>query len=492
MSAQNTKYGYMTIGTQTSDTSPVQTNQAVARVDGDIMKTTEIVKNSSIQNIYNNSSAVVDGNTTTEWSINMELSPVDIVRFLYGVLGAITSTDVSSATDGSVYKHQIDHGLCQLPAFSIEQKNGWCGGGASQPDGQNTMISRAFGCKVDKVEISIEEGILKAATDVKAYGAFDVAFLTANITAKGTAKTITGVTWASNQATFTSNAHGYTAGTIVKVAGMTPSGYNGTYKIVSVATNTFVVAKTTNPGVFSAGGTATKQAMATCNTGGVKGLVAGDTMRAFERSTSTYEQNTLSFVDEDNDVLAFDTDFVSALFTVANNTKFELVAKTISYGTPQLFGFKNVKVKTGTNLTLAATGTEYDLNTMKLTMNNNIETKFGTKYNTIKETGGDYMMELGLLFNDLVIRDQFRKRSEQAMIIEIDNGTVISGTDTNNATYKIKIEIPRFVYETREAPTASGGLIEETATGLILHSTAEGYSVRVSVWNNKNNTYYGV
>lgn len=490
--AQNTKYWYMTIGTQTSDTSPVQTNQAVARVDGDIMKTTEIVKNSSIQNIYNNASAVVDGNTTTEWSVNMELSPVDIVQFLYGVLGAITSTDVSSATDGSVYRHQIDHGLCQLPSFSIEQKNGWCGGGASQPDGQNTMISRAFGCKVDKVEISIEEGILKAATDVKAYGAFDVAFLKTNITAKGTAKTITGATWASNQATFTSNAHGYVAGDIVKVAGMTPTGYNGTYKVVSVTTNTFIVAKTTNPGVFSSGGTATKQAMAKFNTWWVKGLVIGDTVRFLERATGTYETNTLSFVDEDNDVLAFDTNFVSTILTVANDTKVELVQKTISYGTPQLFGFKNVKVRTWDTLTLATTGTEYDLNTMKLTLNNNIETKFGTKYNTIKETGGDYMMELGLLFNDLVIRDQFRKRSEQAMIIEIDNGTIISATDTNNATYKIKIEIPRFVYETREAPTASGGLIEETATGLILHSTAEGYSVRVSVWNNKSNTYYGV
>lgn len=50
------------------------------------------------------------------------------------------------------------------------------------------------------------------------------------------------------------------------------------------------------------------------------------------------------------------------------------------------------------------------------------------------------------------------------MIIEIDNGSIVSPTDTNNQTYKIMIEVPRFVYETREAPTASGGLIEESAT----------------------------
>ena len=76
------------------------------------------------------------------------------------------------------------------------------------------------------------------------------------------------------------------------------------------------------------------------------------------------------------------------------------------------------------------------------------------------------------------------------MIIDIDNGTIISPTDTNAQTYKIRIEIPRFVYETREAPTASGGLIEESATGLALHSFDEGYSVKVTVRNDKAGTYY--
>lgn len=92
------------------------------------------------------------------------------------------------------------------------------------------------------------------------------------------------------------------------------------------------------------------------------------------------------FVDELNDVLAFDS-VLSTVFTVANDTKVELVQKTVSYNTPILFGFKNVKIKTGDTLSLAQAGEAYDVNTLTFTMQNNIETKYGTEFNTIKETG---------------------------------------------------------------------------------------------------------
>ncbi|MDR0608027.1 MAG: hypothetical protein LBG52_06935 [Candidatus Peribacteria bacterium] len=64
--AQNSKYGYSTIGVQTNPEQPVQTNTPIAKIDGDITKTSEMVRNTSIQNIYNNASTIVDGNTTVE------------------------------------------------------------------------------------------------------------------------------------------------------------------------------------------------------------------------------------------------------------------------------------------------------------------------------------------------------------------------------------------------------------------------------------------
>lgn len=51
------------------------------------------------------------------------MSPIDSVFPLYGVLGSIVSTDVSSATNLSVFRHVISHSLCGLPAFSVEQKS---------------------------------------------------------------------------------------------------------------------------------------------------------------------------------------------------------------------------------------------------------------------------------------------------------------------------------------------------------------------------------
>ncbi len=90
-------------------------------------------------------------------------------------------------------------------------------------------------------------------------------------------------------------------------------------------------------------------------------------------------------MDEANDTLGF-TSVTSTAFTVANETKVELIQQTISYSEPVLFGFKNVKVRVGDTISEALTNDAYDLSTMKLELANNVETKFGTEYNTNKET----------------------------------------------------------------------------------------------------------
>lgn len=69
--------------------------------------------------------------------------------------------------------------------------------------------------------------------------------------------TVSTATWGSNQITFTTGAaHGISVGDMITVTGVTPSGYNGTYVTVTGTTgSTIVVAKTTNPGTYSTGGT---------------------------------------------------------------------------------------------------------------------------------------------------------------------------------------------------------------------------------------------
>lgn len=67
---------------------------------------------------------------------------------------------------------------------------------------------------------------------------------------------ISAVSYTSSTATYTAVGHTFSAGNIVMITGLAPDGYNGTYTITSVATNTFTVANTTNVAVTDQSGNA--------------------------------------------------------------------------------------------------------------------------------------------------------------------------------------------------------------------------------------------
>ena len=69
---------------------------------------------------------------------------------------------------------------------------------------------------------------------------------------------ITTATYASSKITFTKTMHGLLVGDWIVIEGFTPVAYNGYYKVTDIATNTFKVAKTSNPGTVTTLGTYTK------------------------------------------------------------------------------------------------------------------------------------------------------------------------------------------------------------------------------------------
>jgi hypothetical protein len=76
---------------------------------------------------------------------------------------------------------------------------------------------------------------------------------------------ITSATWASSVVTVTTTTpHGIPSGDVVqgKIAGVTPSGYNGTFAITSTGTTTFTYPLVTNPGTMTVAGTFTLQDIA--------------------------------------------------------------------------------------------------------------------------------------------------------------------------------------------------------------------------------------
>lgn len=75
---------------------------------------------------------------------------------------------------------------------------------------------------------------------------------------QGSAKTITAITNATTAVVTTSAAHGFTVGDVVTIAGVTPSGYNGSWAITAVGSaTTFSIYVGTALGAGSAFGTAT-------------------------------------------------------------------------------------------------------------------------------------------------------------------------------------------------------------------------------------------
>lgn len=75
---------------------------------------------------------------------------------------------------------------------------------------------------------------------------------------------ITGATWATGNATFTTSAaHGIGPGTQVSISGITPVGYNGTFTAGAGTTgSTIIVPMATNPGTYASGGSASSDPFA--------------------------------------------------------------------------------------------------------------------------------------------------------------------------------------------------------------------------------------
>ena len=89
----------------------------------------------------------------------------------------------------------------------------------------------------------------------------DTMYASRAINAQGSAKTITAIATGTTAVVTTSAAHGFGVGDAVTIAGVTPSGYNGTWAITAVGSaTTFSIYVGTALGAGTAFGTATGQA----------------------------------------------------------------------------------------------------------------------------------------------------------------------------------------------------------------------------------------
>ena len=488
--AIGTKAQYLTVGLEWDNGSPVIPVKSLQFVDQGLVKTIENVKSESMQNVLNNLVFIGSGSKTVDGPLELELSPIESVRWFLLALGKITSADISSLTDWSVYKHTIEEEVCFFKSISLEHKTGECGLGGSN-DGQTTMVKRAYGTVLDSLALNIEpNAYAKLSIGMKAFGMFDAAKLIANESVEAATTVITNFTRAAQILTVTSVAHGLAAGDLAKLDGNNPAAVDGYYKVLTIVdADNFTVSLETDPWAFTAGGTVNKIAMFYFAKGTVKGLVAGDTVKFFERATGTYEDVVIAYVDAGSDIIGFDS-VISSLFTVANNSKIELLSNEPSYDAPIFFTFDDFKIKEGN--TLAEAETADNMNIEKATFNiaKNVVEKLMSVNNITAPTGMDADINVEKLYNSNEERDDFVNRTEKAYIIELTNNQVVSATDTNNAPYKVKIFIPKTIKSSFEMTNAKNELIGESFVTDIIHDTDTAYSIKVEITNDKIGTFY--
>lgn len=167
----STRLWYLAAIFETTPATAVKPTNFLRFKDWDILANQEIIENNPIQNNRWGAINAVEGKKATEWSYNLDLDYNECVFFLKAALGSLASADISSLTDGSVYRHTLTVENCSLPALTLEQ---WKGNLGCSGDTHNQAISinRAFWVLVDTLTLSASEGIVNMAVWLKAHGLF--------------------------------------------------------------------------------------------------------------------------------------------------------------------------------------------------------------------------------------------------------------------------------------------------------------------------------
>jgi len=170
----STRLGYLAVKRQSSPYVAVKPSHFIRFKDGDIKYAQEIIANNPIQNNRWNALAPVKGKVATDGSYNFDLDVNEAGHWLSAALGGLSSSDISSETDASVYKHTMTMANT-LPYLSVEQGKGNLTDSTNNL--QNYTVERAFGVMVDELKLSASDGIINMEVAVKAHGVFQKANL---------------------------------------------------------------------------------------------------------------------------------------------------------------------------------------------------------------------------------------------------------------------------------------------------------------------------
>lgn len=187
----------------------------------------EVIANDPIQNNRWSALNVVPGKITAEGSYKFDLDFNECVHWIGAGLGSVSSADVSSLTDTSVYTHTITVSNT-LYGLSIEQGKGNLTDTTNNR--QNYQVDRAYGALVNDFKISGSDGIIGLEVAIKAHGILQRRKLIANAAA------------GSSVALYLDSAEGFTTSDTVNTYDETPQNETDAVASMSLTSKTITIA----------------------------------------------------------------------------------------------------------------------------------------------------------------------------------------------------------------------------------------------------------
>lgn len=492
MTVVSSKAVYTGYQIETTNWTPALPNKFIPQIENSLDKNIENINSESRFNILNNVIYMARWTNKIQWNIKTELDPINSLVWFYMLMGSITSTDVSSLTDGSVFKHVIKDYVCGYKSVTIENKKGWCI--ALWEADNNIIVQRSFGIVPASTKLAIEPNkIIDVENEVRGAWMFDVAFLIANEKVEVTTVAITtitpsAVTWTSTYARVVSATHSLVLNDLVKVAWNSVTWYNWYWKVVNVVDGTTFDIDLTIAWAAWTGWTVNRISMRYFWTNSVAWLLSWDTC-VLRNSLGSYENVVVRYVDTANSVVWFDS-VTSTTMTVANSTNLQLLAQVDTISAPDFFAFSSVSLRMWLTIALATAAAPTDFEKIDIEFNKNVTDIIQNLKNISVPTGLDVNLMIDKAYEGNTERDLQRNATEMAVIIDFVIQKVISATDTNNQRYAMRITMPKVVFQKIEIKDDNNDVIKESITWVSKYDTVNAYSTQIEIWNNKAQTYY--
>ena len=222
----STRSGYLAIKKEPTTALAVKPTNFIRFKDGDVKYDPNIIANNPIQNNRWNAICAVNGKAKAEGSFNLDLDVNESLHFLAPAVGNIASADISSASDGSVYKHTITL-ADTLKSITLEQGKGNLTDTSNNR--QNYQVDRAFGVLVDNFKVS-DGDVLNLSVNLKAHGVLQ------------RAKIIEDVSSGSNVEVKLDSVEGFVAGDNINIFDATPKNEDDTVASIDLAAKSATIA----------------------------------------------------------------------------------------------------------------------------------------------------------------------------------------------------------------------------------------------------------